>query len=112
MHLNKILDQIKHHPSPTEAIDKLGKALEKHEGSLLEKGFQILKSELCANVYEAINGPHFDEEHARYAVEGMENEDGTPLVGSEIQAGNRYWIYYNKCDNVMQVMNHYPAATA
>lgn len=33
MHLNKILDQIKHHPSPTEAIDKLGKALEKHEGS-------------------------------------------------------------------------------
>lgn len=77
MHLNKILDQIKHHPSPTEAIDKLGKALEKHEGSLLEKGFQILKSELCANVYEAINGPHFDEEHARYAVEGMENEDGT-----------------------------------
>lgn len=31
MHLNKILDQIKHHPSPTEAIDKLGKALEKHE---------------------------------------------------------------------------------
>lgn len=63
--------------SPTEAIDKLGKALEKHEGSLLEKGFQILKSELCANVYEAINGPHFDEEHARYAVEGMENEDGT-----------------------------------
>lgn len=77
MHLNKILDQIKHHPSPTEAIDKLGKALEKHEGSLLEKGFQILKSELCANVYEAINGPHFDEEHARYAVEGMENEDGS-----------------------------------
>ena len=24
-----------------------------------------------------LNGPHFDEEHARYAVEGMENEDGT-----------------------------------
>ena len=38
--------------------------------------------------------------------------DSTPLVGSEIQAGNRDWIYYNKCDNVMQVMNHYPAATA
>lgn len=50
MHLNKILDQIKHHPSPTEAIDKLGKALEKHEGSLLEKGFQILKSELWVSV--------------------------------------------------------------
>ena len=52
-------------------------ALEKHEGSLLEKGFTILKSELAANMYEAINGPHFDEEHAHYAVEGMENEDGT-----------------------------------
>lgn len=77
MHLNKLLEQIKRHPSPTEAIDKLGKAFEKHEGSLLEKGFHILKSELCANMYEAINGPHFDEEHARYAVEEMENEDGT-----------------------------------
>lgn len=77
MHLNKILEQIKRHPSPTEAIDKLGKAFEKHEGSLLEKGFHILKSELCANMYEAINGPHFDEEHARYAVEEMENEDGS-----------------------------------
>lgn len=182
MHLNKILEQIKRHQSPTEAIDKLATALEKHEGSLLEKGFTILKSELAANMYEAINGPHFDEEHAHYAVEGMENEDGTkgphwtveettsvlgicpkvwcqlpregvmvfearhtpaeasaelpvlisptgsvspaantknipvvkadssPLTGSEIAAGNRYFIYYNKCDNVMQIMNHYPTA--
>lgn len=77
MHLNKLLEQIKRHQSPTEAIDKLATALEKHEGSLLEKGFTILKSELAANMHEAINGPHFDEEHARYAVEGMENEDGT-----------------------------------
>lgn len=72
MHLNKILEQIKRHQSPSEAIDKLSTALEKHEGSLLEKGFTILKSELAANMYEAINGPHFDEEHARYAVEGLE----------------------------------------
>lgn len=77
MHLSKILDQIKRHPSPTEALSKLSKVMDKHEGSLLEKGFQVLKSELCANVYEAINGPHFDEEHAYYAVEGMENEDGS-----------------------------------
>jgi hypothetical protein len=49
MHLNKILEQIKRHQSPTEAIDKLATALEKHEGSLLEKGFTILKSELAAN---------------------------------------------------------------
>lgn len=85
MHLNKILEQIKRHQSPTEAIDKLATALEKHEGSLLEKGFTILKSELAANMYEAINGPHFDEEHAHYAVEGMENEDGTiGKVGGEV----------------------------
>lgn len=77
MHLNKLLEQIKRHSSPTEAIDKLSTALEKHEGSLLEKGFHILKSELAANMYEALNGPHFDEEHARYAVEDMENEDGS-----------------------------------
>lgn len=38
--------------------------------------------------------------------------DSSPLTGSEIAAGNRYFIYYNKCDNVMQVMNHYPTATA
>lgn len=77
MHLSRILDQIKRHPSPTEALTKLGKAMDKHEDNLLEKGFRILKSELCANVYEAINGPHFDEEHAKYAVECMENEDGS-----------------------------------
>lgn len=52
MHLNKILEQIKRHQSPTEAIDKLATALEKHEGSLLEKGFTILKSELAANMYQ------------------------------------------------------------
>ena len=50
MHLNKILEQIKRHQSPSEAIDKLSTALEKHEGSLLEKGFTILKSELAANI--------------------------------------------------------------
>lgn len=82
MHLNKILDQIKHHPSPTEAIDKLGKALGSVSPAANSKSVPVVKS------------------------------DSTPLVGSEIQAGNRYWIYYNKCDNVMQVMNHYPAATA
>lgn len=57
MHLNKILEQIKRHQSPSEAIDKLSTALEKHEGSLLEKGFTILKSELAANMYEAIQFP-------------------------------------------------------
>lgn len=53
MHLNKILEQIKRHQSPTEAIDKLATALEKHEGSLLEKGFTILKTDL---LMQAING--------------------------------------------------------
>lgn len=31
MHLSRILDQIKRHPSPTEALTKLGKAMDKHE---------------------------------------------------------------------------------
>lgn len=41
MHLNKILEQIKRHQSPTEAIDKLATALEKHGGtcSLRSRGY-------------------------------------------------------------------------
>lgn len=98
MHLNKILEQIKRHQSPSEAIDKLSTALEKHEGSLLEKGFTILKSELAANMYEAINGPHFDEEHARYAVEGMENEDGTKGPHWTVEEMRR-------CEDILKILN-------
>lgn len=79
--------------------------------------------------YEAEHGPHFNEEHARKAVSKMENEDGTRgphwsveettalasqygiNLGSrfnrnEIITGNRYLIYYNKCDGIFQVINH------
>lgn len=80
MHLNKLLEQIKRHQSPTEAIDKLATALEKHEGSLLEKGFTILKSELAANMYEAINGPHFDEEHAHYKEHNVQFRNGSQCI--------------------------------
>ena len=38
--------------------------------------------------------------------------DSTPLLDSEVRAGNRYWVYYNKCDNIIQFMNHYTVATA
>lgn len=172
MHLNKILDQIKHHPSPTEAIDKLGKALEKHEGSLLEKGFQILimfnpyfgrnntvrildqvipkintisvsdSTEstvlgICPKVWcrlpregvfvlevrhtpatASATLPVFVSTTGSVSTASNNNNipvvkgDSTPLVGSEISAGNRYWVYYNKCDNVIQVMNHYTVAAA
>lgn len=109
MHLNKLLEQIKRHQSPTEAIDKLATALEKHEGSLLEKGFTILKSELAANMYEAINGPHFDEEHARYAVEGMENEDGTKgphwTVEETTSVANQMREMQNKIDTLRDEKN-------
>lgn len=109
MHLNKILEQIKRHQSPTEAIDKLATALEKHEGSLLEKGFTILKSELAANMYEAINGPHFDEEHAHYAVEGMENEDGTKgphwTVEETTSVANQMREMQNKIDTLRDEKN-------
>lgn len=36
MHLSRILDQIKRHPSPTEALTKLGKAMDKHEDNLID----------------------------------------------------------------------------
>lgn len=88
MHLNKILEQIKRHQSPSEAIDKLSTALEKHEGSLLEKGFTILKSELAANMYEAINGPHFDEEHARY-------KESLSKIDEEMR----------RCEDILKILN-------
>lgn len=42
MHLSRILDQIKRHPSPTEALTKLGKAMDKHEDNLLERASEYL----------------------------------------------------------------------
>lgn len=96
MHLNKILEQIKRHQSPSEAIDKLSTALEKHEGSLLEKGFTILKSELAANMYEAINGPHFDEEHARYAVEDCRiKKESLNKIDEEMR----------RCEDILKILN-------
>lgn len=35
-----------------------------------------------------------------------------PITGSTLTAGNRYLIYYNKCDNVMQMMNYFVTAPA
>ena len=52
MHLSRILDQIKRHPSPTEALTKLGKAMDKHEDNLLEKGFRILKVVSVSKPYD------------------------------------------------------------
>lgn len=97
MHLNKLLEQIKRHQSPTEAIDKLATALEKHEGSLLEKGFTILKSELAANMYEAINGPHFDEENVIKAISDcccttQRSIDAVNLNLTQMNADNRLSI--------------------
>ena len=104
MHLSRILDQIKRHPSPTEALTKLGKAMDKHEDNLLEKGFRILKSELCANVYEAINGPHFDEEHARYAVEGNDCKVKKESV-------LKYDEEMRRCEDILKLLNTTPDIT-
>lgn len=54
------------------------------------------------------------------AVSTASNTNNIPLVNassvaitsSQISAGNRYWAYYNKCDNVIQLMNYTPATTA
>lgn len=77
MHLNELLESIKRHSNPSEAIDKLGRVFTEYEDSLLDRGYDVLKSELSTGMYEAINGPHFDESSARKAVKAMENEDGS-----------------------------------
>lgn len=33
-----------------------------------------------------------------------------PFTGSQVSAGNRYIAYFNKCDNVIQLMSYTPAA--
>lgn len=33
-----------------------------------------------------------------------------PITGSQVSAGNRYIAYFNKCDNVIQLMSYTPAA--
>lgn len=33
-----------------------------------------------------------------------------PVLGAQIAAGNRFIAYYNKCDNVIQLLNYTPAA--
>lgn len=34
------------------------------------------------------------------------NGSGDQMVNEEITAGNRYFIYYNKCDGTFQTVNH------
>lgn len=34
------------------------------------------------------------------------NGSGTQMANNEILTGNRYLIYYNKCDGIFQVINH------
>lgn len=34
------------------------------------------------------------------------NGSGDQMVSSEISQGNRYFIYYNKCDGIFQTLNH------
>lgn len=36
------------------------------------------------------------------------NALGNPITGAQVKAGNRYIAYFNKCDNVIQLMNYTP----
>lgn len=38
------------------------------------------------------------------------NASSAPITGSQVSAGNRYIAYFNKCDNVIQLMSYTPAA--
>lgn len=41
------------------------------------------------------------------------NGSGTQMVSNEISQGNRYFIYYNKCNGIFQTVNHIvPPTTA
>lgn len=39
------------------------------------------------------------------------NGSGTQMTNNEITTGNRYLIYYNKCDGIFQVINHIVTTT-
>lgn len=39
------------------------------------------------------------------------NGSGTQMTNNEITTGNRYLIYYNKCQGVFQVINHIVTTT-
>lgn len=40
------------------------------------------------------------------------NGSGDQMVSNEISQGNRYFIYYNKCDGIFQTLNHIVPPTA
>ena len=55
--------------------------------------------------YEAKHGSHFDEEHARKALQ-------EEVQAGDLQLNFRYLIYYNKCNNTYQLVNAYPTNIA
>lgn len=161
MHLNKILEQIKRHQSPTEAIDKLATALEKHEGSLfvfnpfgrnntvnildlvipkvktiaLGESTENVVLGICPKVWCRLPKEGVIVLEVRHTAEAsgaslpvfisvsgsvstasnthnipLVNASSAPITGSQVSAGNRYIAYFNKCDNVIQLMSYTPAA--
>lgn len=46
--------------------------------------------------YEAEHGPHFNDEHARKAVNKMENEDGTRGQHWSLEENSSSWIIRRK----------------
>lgn len=40
------------------------------------------------------------------------NGSGDQMVSNEISQGNRYFIYYNKCNGIFQTVNHIVPPTA
>lgn len=64
--------------------------------------------------YEAEHGPHFNDEHARKAVNKMENEDGTRgqhwSLEETTALANQYGIRLdekiNKCENILKQLDY------
>lgn len=95
-------------------IESASKSAETMKGlvAILDDHFEDLEEEnkemyweVMYEIYELINGAHFDEETAKYAVSCMQNEDGTEgehwsldettsVAKEEGLSGNMYDWYY------------------
>lgn len=53
------------------------------------------------NITNSNSTKHFVE-----LAKALLNGSGAQMTNNEITTGNRYLIYYNKCDGIFQVINH------
>lgn len=77
MHVDKIFESIQRDGKSKDYMKKFSKEMEKHLGRYGKKGLSGAYEGFMEQMYETMNGPHFDEESATEVVENMKNEDGS-----------------------------------